>query len=115
MRTCFPSASSANAIASCDPIESPSGRACDVRRKDLRRRISSRICSTGAAGITPAADCSLFIVFGPVAHAIVDARGGGRLGRSFRVELLQQFLDAVVLLDGLVEGECQLRYSLEPE
>src|SRR3954470_20763128 len=105
MRTCLPSASSANAIASCEPMESPSGRACEVRRKRLRRRISSRICCTGAAGMTPAADCSLFIVFGPVAHAIVDARGGGRLGRSFGVEILQDFLDAVVLLDGFVERE----------
>ena len=36
MRTSLPSASSANAIASCEPIESPSGRACEVSRKRWR-------------------------------------------------------------------------------
>ena len=39
----LPSARSAYAIASCDPIESPSGRACDESTKRCRARIASTI------------------------------------------------------------------------
>ena len=43
IRTVLPIARSAAARATCDPIESPSGRACDVRRNVERARIASRI------------------------------------------------------------------------
>ena len=49
MRTSLPSASSAKAIASCEPIESPSGRACEVIRKRWRARIASRDLLDGLA------------------------------------------------------------------
>src|SRR3954470_13376934 len=114
MRTCLPSASSANAIASCDPIESPSGRAWEVRRNRWRRRISSRICSTGASTVTPP-PVSLLIVVLPVAPCVVHGRRGGRLRRALRVELLENPLDAVVLFDRLVEREGQFRHALQPE
>ena len=46
--TCLPSARSANAIASCDPMESPSGRACELITNRWRARIASRMrCDSG--------------------------------------------------------------------
>src|SRR6266508_140544 len=109
MRTCLPSASSAKAIASCEPIESPSGRACDVSRNRCRRTISSRICRTGADAV---ATGSLIIVARlgrVVAGCLTDARPVG----PFRVELLEDALDAVALLDRLVEKECELGHALQ--
>ena len=38
---CLPSARSAYAIASCEPIESPSGRECEESTKRRRARIAS--------------------------------------------------------------------------
>src|SRR5450756_2037039 len=59
MRTSLPRASSAYAIASCDPMESPSGRACEVIRKRRRACIASQISVFGvvilqAGGLRPA-------------------------------------------------------------
>src|SRR6476620_3636530 len=118
MRTCLPSASRAKAMASCEPIESPSGRAWEVRRKRWRPRISSLISSTTAAstGAAPTC-CSLLIRAGVVDIAIVFARfGKRRLPLGFGTQSLQNLFDAVVLLDRLVEqpGEFGHTFELEP-
>ena len=47
--TCLPSARSANAIASCEPMESPSGRACELITNRWRARIASRMRAIGPA------------------------------------------------------------------
>src|SRR6476469_1506330 len=109
MRTCLPSASSAKAIASCEPMESPSGLACDVSRNRCRRMISSRICRTG---VDVVATGSLIIVARlgrVVAGRVTDARTVS----PFRVELLEDALDAVGLLDGLVEQERQFGHPFQ--
>src|SRR6266545_2003115 len=94
MRTCFPSASSANAIASCEPMESPSGRACDVSRKRRRRRISYRICRSAAA---------------------VASSFAGSFVISGIVELQEDSLDAVALLDRFVVEESELGHALQAD
>src|SRR3954452_2109350 len=118
MRTCLPSASRAKAMASCEPIESPSGRAWEVRRKRWRPRISSLIWSTTAAsaGASPTC-CSLLIRAGVVDIAIIFTRfGKRRLPLGFGTQSLQDLFDAVVLLDRLVEhpGELGHTFELEP-
>src|SRR5947209_6229280 len=45
---CFPIARSAQAIASCEPIESPSGRECDDSTNRCRARIAATIAWSGA-------------------------------------------------------------------
>src|SRR3954454_5648818 len=105
-------------MASCEPIESPSGRAWEVRRKRWRPRISSLIWSTTAAsaGASPTC-CSLLIRAGVVDIAIIFARfGKRRLPLGFGTQSLQDLFDAVVLLDRLVEhpGEFGHTFELEP-
>src|SRR6266480_3523394 len=97
IRTLFPSASSANAIASCDPIESPSGLAWEVSRKRWWRRISSQIRRTAPAA---ASTGSLIIVARPACLAA----GVGPAG-PFRLQFLKNLFDAVALLDRLVVEE----------
>src|SRR5204862_7780192 len=86
--TCLPSACSANAIASWEPIESPSGRLCDERTKRCRWRIASAIRSISGL--------RLVIVFG-------------------NVELVQDLLDAILAGDRLLVDERQLRSPLQPQ
>src|SRR5918994_5837183 len=108
MRTSLPSASSAYAIASCEPIESPSGRACEVIRNRCRRRMSSRswcrmVVDTGAPERTPRSSMS-FVVF-----TLIWSRRGlrGRLA-ALGVEVPKDLLDAIAALDRFVEKELQL-------
>src|SRR5262245_11216969 len=86
--TCLPRARSANAIASCEPIESPSGRLCDERTKRWRWRIASTIRSNSGL--------RLVIVF-------------------VNVKLVQELLDAVLARNRLVVDECQLGSPLQPQ
>src|SRR6266540_12883 len=78
----FPSALSALAIASCDPIESPSGRACDDRTKRCLARIASTICCI----------CGLFVIV---------------WGRRRALELVEQLLDPILPGDRFVVVEPQ--------
>ena len=81
-RTLLPSWRSAKAIASCDPIASPSGLAWDVMTKRCRWRMASRI-----SGIF-----SVLI----------------RLAALLLCDLLEKLFDPVLMADGFVEPELQL-------
>src|SRR5688500_2872776 len=101
-RTSLPRCRRANAMAIDDPMASPSGRACEVTTKRCRVRTSSTMRARAVS----------------VAVWIID-RGWGRLRRSagvvlpgaarvLRVEIAQDLLDAVLVLDRLVELEVEL-------
>src|SRR3954462_10018372 len=107
MRTLLPSASSANAIASCDPIESPSGLAWDVSRKRCRRRISSEIRRTAEA----AASTDSLIIVGRTDCVIASVGSRG----PFRLELLKNPFDPVAVFDRLVVEERQFGNPLQLE
>src|SRR4051812_39586577 len=107
MRTLLPSASSANAIASCDPIESPSGLAWEVSRKRCRRRISSEIRRTAAAAVST--DSLIIVGRTDCVIAGVVSRG------PFHVELLKNPFDTVGVFDRLVVEERQFGHSLQAE
>src|SRR5690349_8609499 len=109
MRTLLPSRSSANAIASWDPIESPSGLACEVSRKRWRRRISSQIRRTAEAAA--AASTGSLIIIARIVSVVADARPG----RPFRLEFLKNSFDAIALFDRLVVEERQFRDTLEAQ
>src|SRR5690348_18333406 len=97
MRTSLPSSSSAYAIANCDPIESPSGRACDVTRKRCRDWIASQMRSR--VGL-------LVIVFEAIVRGGRHRRAGALVG--FRFQLLQDLFDAVLVRDRFVVEELEL-------
>src|SRR5688572_2205685 len=89
-------------------MESPSGRAWEVRRNRCRRTIASQMSSMTPP--RPGRWGSLFIVAG-----LSGARGVGhwRRGGTLRLEVLQNLLDPVLLLDRLVEEEIELGDALE--
>src|SRR5687767_14503753 len=103
IRTRLPSASSANAIASCEPIESPSGRAWEVIRKRCFSRIASRICSKGLGSLG-----GIGVI---VSWQVVQVR----IGLTFGLDIEHDPLDAVLLFDALVVEELERRHVLEPE
>ena len=92
IRTDLPRARRAAASATCEPIESPSGRACEVSRKLERARIASRISSRMAM--------ETGLLF-------------GRLRRL--TNFLQQALDALFAGDRFVVLEGELRGAAQPE
>src|SRR5688500_10283088 len=87
-RTSLPSWRSAYAMASADPIASPSGRTCEVTTNRCRRRISAATCATVADSV---------------------AVGIMLLVLVFRVEVAQDLFDAVLVRDRLVEAEVEFR------
>src|SRR5258706_423291 len=102
-RTSLSRCQSAKAIASCEPIASPSGRTCDESTKRCRVRIWSAIRAMTV--------CSVAVV-------IVWGVGGGEPGAAFLVLLVQvpeDLFDAVLVLDGFVEAELELRLRRVPE
>src|SRR5688572_3102148 len=110
MRVSLPRASSVKASASCEPMESPSGRAWEVSRKRWRFSSSSRICRrTGSAAV---AVVVWLIVLGVVRGVAIGIFGAaGRAG----ADLLQDALDAVSALDRFVEEEFELGHAFQPE
>src|SRR5262245_28258635 len=86
----LPSARSAYAIASCDPIESPSGRACDD---------STNRCRSWMA-------CAMSLITGLL--VIVWRRGLG-------VDLAEQLLDAALAGNRFVVVEGQFRRTLQAQ
>src|SRR5262245_37169579 len=79
-------------MASCDPIESPSGRECDERTKRCRERMASTICASSG---------------GVVVIGIGGCVGG--VDGSFRgANVVQEFLDAVLAGNGFVVEELDL-------
>src|SRR6185369_8418361 len=88
MRTSLPSARSASVIATCEPMASPSGRACDTTTKRRRARMAS----------------ATWAIVASVEVVVI-----GRL--RLLVELLKNLLDPVLVRDRLVEPELQLRHA----
>src|SRR5689334_9564801 len=104
-RTSLPICHRAYAIASCEPMASPSGRTCDDSTKRCRLRISS---ATRAR-----ADTSVVAV-------IVTGSGirnpGSAVGGTLCVLLVnvaKDLLDAVLIRDRFVEPELQLRHAAQ--
>ena len=85
-------------MASCDPIESPSGLAWDVIRNRLRALMASQIC----AGIE-----SVFAGV-IVSHGVIP-------GRGLRFELLEDSLDSILSSDRLVVEEFELGHPPQPQ
>src|SRR5436190_2888648 len=83
---CLPIARSAQAIAIEDPMESPSGRACDEMTKRRRPRMAATIASR--SGLV-------------VIVAVGSGAGGG-------VDLVQELLDAVLSGDRFVVVKLEL-------
>src|SRR5687768_14428573 len=111
IRTSFPSLSSAYAMASCDPIESPSGLEWEVSRNRRRASTSSRMRarSTWAGACTTAESFILVsLVPNPVGSGIGIAGCASRRGfAAFRSDVLQDLLDAIAAFDGFVEDELE--------
>src|SRR5262252_8071659 len=86
-------------MASCDPIESPSGRECDERTKRCRERIASTICASSGGVV------------------VIGIRGCvGGVDGSFRgANVVQELLDAVLAGDGFVVEELDLRRPFETQ
>src|SRR5436190_6909956 len=95
-RTSLPSCHRANAIASCDPMASPSGRTCEDSTKRWRPRISSAIRARAVTSLA-------VVLIVPAANREISA-----LGCALRVLLMnvsKDLLDAVLVLDRFVEAE----------
>src|SRR5438067_4231167 len=94
--TSLPSVRSAYAMASCDPIESPSGRECDETTNRWRARTSwtiRRISGVTALGV------GLVIVIVWIV----------------RVDFVEQLFDAVLARDRFIVEELQLGDAPQPE
>src|SRR5437867_3744160 len=88
-------------MASCDPMESPSGLACEERTKRRRSRMASTMrASSGLDAL------GLSVVVAIVLH-------GRRRGRG--IQLVQQLLDAILSRDRFVVQEGQVRHPFEPK
>src|SRR5262249_41987626 len=85
-------------MASCDPIESPSGRECDDNTKRWRERTASTICAISGV-----------VVIG------IRVRVGEVGGRLRGANVVQELLDAVLARDRLVVEELDLRRALEAQ
>src|SRR5262245_22567321 len=89
----LPIAMSAYAIASDDPIESPSGLVCEEITNRCRARMASAICWTSG-----------LVVIVSIAGIAVRLRRGLR-----GVELVQQLLDPILAADRFIEDELERR------
>src|SRR5512144_2355064 len=85
----LPIARRAYAIASDDPIESPSGREWEEIRNRWRERMASTICSS-----------SPFVVI---------------VGGAGRMDFVEELFDTILPGDRLVVGERQLGHTLQTE
>src|SRR4051794_16959701 len=102
-------------MASCDPMESPSGRACEVSTKRWRLRMASRMRSMTAAVLSRVRELAslgwvmgcrrVWLGVGGVGGCGVGLR---RPAGAFLLEIAEDLLDPIVLPDALVEEEVQL-------
>src|SRR5580765_5718788 len=103
--TSLPSDSRASAIAIWLPMASPSGRAWELRTNRWRVRIAPTIAAIA---------CSRSLIVSGISGRAV----GGGLGGAFGVvplDLLEQFFDARLVRDGLVELEGELGHASQIE
>src|SRR5262245_43284642 len=107
-RTSLPRSQSANAIASCEPIASPSGRTCDESTKRCRLRISSAMRARTLTSV------AVVIVSGYGIRNLGSGLGirlGMALGgapRVFFVKVAQNLFNPVLVCDRFVEPEFEL-------
>src|SRR5919197_1814389 len=87
-------------MASCDPMESPSGRACDERTKRCRERIASTMRWRSEVGV----------VIRDGSRGLTLARSAGAL-----VQLVEELLDAILAGDRFVVDELQIRHAPQPQ
>src|SRR5258705_8562565 len=127
IRTSFPRCHKAYAIASCEPMASPSGRTCEDSTKRCRVRISSAIRARMAAAVSVAVvvirpesgNCGPGCgIRDPGSGAVVVTLGVGRwkLGFPlgvFLVDVAKDLFDAVLVRDRLVEPELDLGDAAE--
>ena len=99
--TSLPSARSAKAIASCDPIASPSGRDVRGQHEALPRRGSASTMLRGAQDWSSSS-------------WIVSADRRSSRNRS-ALDVVQQLLDAVLSGDRLVVAELELGHAPQPQ
>src|SRR6188768_336417 len=104
IRTSLPSARSASAIATCEPMASPSGRAWETTTNRWRARIAPatwvRVASVGV------------VVIGGIGRwPRVGGRGVGGAGGLLLVQVLQDLFDAVLVGDRFVEAELQFGHA----
>src|SRR5262245_36797444 len=90
-RASLPSCQSANAIASWDPMASPSGRTCDDSTKRCRLRISSAMRARTLTSV-----------------AVVIVAGFGGALRVLFVNVAQDLLNPILVRDRFVEPEFEL-------
>src|SRR5262245_54435951 len=115
-RTSLPSCQSANAIASCEPMASPSGRTCDDSTNRCRRRISSTMRARTLTSVAIVIVSGSRIrypgsVVGVELCVVVGADAGVGCGgalRIFFVDVAQDLLDPVLVRDRFVEPELEL-------
>src|SRR3954447_25188740 len=86
-------------MASCEPIASPSGRACDDSTNVRRARIASTIRSISGAGV---------VTVVPIGIGIARGMGIG-------ANLVQELFDAVLARNRLVVNPLQFGRALEPQ
>src|SRR5262245_54948095 len=86
-------------MASCDPIESPSGRECDETTKRCRERMASTICGSSGG----------LVVIG------IGGCVGGVDGSLRGANVVQELLDAVLAGNGFVVEELDLGRPFEAE
>src|SRR4051812_25672671 len=98
-RTCLPRARRAYAMASCEPIASPSGRACEDSTNVRRARIASTMRSISGAGVV----------------TVVRIRIGIVSGMGSRANLVQELFDAILARNRLVVHPLQFGRALEPQ
>src|SRR5262245_36964 len=87
-------------MASCDPIESPSGRECEESTNRFRERIASTMRCSGAS------------LFGVIRRGVV---GGRVVGRRPGVKLVEDAFDAILAGDRIVIDESELRGAFESQ
>src|SRR5262249_48547011 len=100
--TSLPSARSAKAIASCDPVESPSGRECEEITKRRRERIAVIIWSISAS-------VAAISVVSVLTRGLAGVTGVSAAAFAVgRVDFIQQLFDAVLSRHGIIVLELKL-------
>src|SRR5690606_25282699 len=105
--TSLPSASSANAMASCDPMASPSGRTWEL--------ITNRWRAWIASAMRPTISRRSSLIGLAVGNGVLVSPRLGSAPGVLAADFLEQLLDPRLVVDGLVVREGQLRHAPEPQ
>src|ERR1700722_2977553 len=96
-------------MASCEPIESPSGREWDEITNRVRGPIASTIC-----WISGASEVGVIVSLRPVVRRL-DHSVAARVGRDARLDLVEELFDAVLPGDRIVVHEGELGHPPQPQ